>query len=39
MGVTTQQEVEQLYQQLLVELQAEDFGGVGFYLTVEGKKP
>jgi SAM-dependent methyltransferase len=39
MGVTTQQEVEQLYRQLLVQLQTEDFGGVGFYLTVEGKKP
>lgn len=39
MGVTTKQEVEQLYRQLVDELQVEDFGGVGFYLTVEGKKP
>jgi SAM-dependent methyltransferase len=39
MGVTTQQEVEQLYRQLLVELLDEDFGGVGFYLTVWGRKP
>jgi len=39
MGLTTQEEVEQTYQQMLAELQAEDFGGVGFYLTVWGRKP
>ncbi len=38
-GVTTQEEVEQLYQQMQVEMQSDDFCAVGFYLTVCGKKP
>ena len=38
-GVTTQEEVSQAYQQLLAEMQAEDFSAVGFYLVVWGKKP
>lgn len=38
-GVTTQEEVEQLYQQMQVEMQSDDFCAVGFYLTVWGKKP
>ncbi len=37
-GVTTQQEVEQLYQQMLTEIQSDDFGAVAFSLTVLGKK-
>jgi ubiquinone/menaquinone biosynthesis C-methylase UbiE len=37
-GVTTQEEVEHLYQQMQVEMQS-DFRAVGFYLTVWGKKP
>ncbi len=38
-GVTTQEEVEQVYQQMLSELQAEDFLAVAFWLTVWGNKP
>ena len=38
-GVTTQEEVEQLYQQMQGEMHADDFSAVGFYLTVWGKKP
>ncbi len=37
-GVTTQQEVEQVYQQMLSEIQSDDFGAVAFSLTVLGKK-
>ena len=38
-GVTTQEEGTQVYQQMLAEMQAEDFSAVGFYLVVWGKKP
>jgi hypothetical protein len=38
-GVTTQGEVEQVYQQMLSELQSEDFLAVAFWLTVWGTKP
>ena len=38
-GVTTQEEVEHLYQQMQGEMHSDDFGAVGFYLTVWGKKP
>lgn len=38
-GVTTQEEVEQVYQQMLSELQSEDFLAVAFWLTVWGTKP
>ena len=38
-GVTTQEEIEQLYQQMQGEIHSDDFGAVGFYLTVWGKKP
>ncbi|MGI9059693.1 MAG: class I SAM-dependent methyltransferase [Ktedonobacteraceae bacterium] len=38
-GVTTPEEVEQVYQQMLSELQAEDFLAVAFWLTVWGNKP
>ncbi len=37
-GVTTQEEVEQVYQQMLSEVQAEDFLAVAFWLTVWGNK-
>src|SRR6266487_4085960 len=37
-GVITQQEVEQVYQQMLSEIQSDDFGAVAFSLTVLGKK-
>jgi ubiquinone/menaquinone biosynthesis C-methylase UbiE len=37
-GVTTQQEVEQIYQQMLSEVQSDDFVAVAFSLTVLGKK-
>jgi ubiquinone/menaquinone biosynthesis C-methylase UbiE len=38
-GATTQEEVEQVYQQMLAEMQASDFCGVAFYLSVCGVKP
>ena len=39
MEVTTQEEVDQLYQQVLRELQEEWFCGIQFFLTAWGKKP
>lgn len=39
MGVTTQEEVDQVYQQMLAEMRSDSFCAVGFYLTVWGKKP
>ncbi|GAC1345735.1 MAG: hypothetical protein NVSMB27_08290 [Ktedonobacteraceae bacterium] len=39
MGVTTQEEIDLLYQQEQEEMQSEDFCGIMFYLTVWGKKP
>jgi ubiquinone/menaquinone biosynthesis C-methylase UbiE len=38
-GAATQEEASQLYQQVLADMQAEDFSAVGFYLVVWGKKP
>ncbi len=38
-GVTTQEEFEQLYQQMQVEMHSDTFGAVGFYLTAWGTKP
>jgi ubiquinone/menaquinone biosynthesis C-methylase UbiE len=38
MGVTTQQEVEQLYQQCLQEVYADEFRGIWYYLRVWGRK-
>lgn len=37
-GVTTQEEAEHLYQQMLEELQSPDFCGIWYYLSVWGKK-
>ncbi len=39
MSMTTQPEMEQLRQQMLSDMQAEGFRGVGFYRTVWGNKP
>ncbi|MBV9229389.1 MAG: methyltransferase domain-containing protein [Chloroflexi bacterium] len=39
MQVATQEELTSLYAQMEVELQAEDFCGVDYYLTVWGRKP
>jgi hypothetical protein len=38
-GVTTQEEVEQTYQQMLSEMQSDDFCAGAFSLTVWGTKP
>jgi ubiquinone/menaquinone biosynthesis C-methylase UbiE len=38
-GVADQERIEQVYQQMLLELQQEDFGGLDYYLTVWGKIP
>ncbi|HET9921198.1 MAG TPA: class I SAM-dependent methyltransferase [Ktedonobacteraceae bacterium] len=37
--VTTKEEVEQLYQQALMEMQSEDFTGIFFFLSAWGNKP
>jgi hypothetical protein len=37
-GVTTREEVEQLYQHMQAEQQSEDFSAVGYYLTAWGRK-
>jgi hypothetical protein len=39
MGVTTQEELDQLYQQCLDEVYADNFRGVWYYLRVWGTKP
>ncbi len=39
MGVTTQEEVEGLYQRMLEEMQLPDFCAIWFYLSVWGEKP
>lgn len=38
-GVATVQEVEQLAEQMLIEMKAEDFCGMWSYITVLGQKP
>lgn len=38
-GVTTQEEVDQLYEQMLLEMQSPDFCGLAYLLTVWGKRP
>jgi ubiquinone/menaquinone biosynthesis C-methylase UbiE len=38
-GMGTQEELEALYQQVLKEMQSEDFCAVVFYLSVYGEKP
>ena len=37
--MTTEEEFEELYQQALAELMLDSFCGVGYMLTVWGKKP
>lgn len=39
MGVATQQEVEHLHRQLTVEMLADDFCGIMYFLTAWGEKP
>jgi ubiquinone/menaquinone biosynthesis C-methylase UbiE len=38
-AVTTQEDIEQVYQQMQAEIQSDGFCAVGFYLTVCGNKP
>jgi hypothetical protein len=38
-GVTTQEEVNQVYHQALEEMRSEDYTGVIFFLTAWGTKP
>src|SRR5436190_14519753 len=38
-GVTTQEEVDLLYEQMLVEMRSDDFCGLAYLLTVWGKRP
>jgi ubiquinone/menaquinone biosynthesis C-methylase UbiE len=38
-GVTTQQEVDQVYEQMLLEMMSDDFCAVHYLLTVWGEKP
>lgn len=39
MGVATLEEAEQLYQQVILDILAEDFCGIMYLLTVWGHKP
>ncbi|MBV9707320.1 MAG: hypothetical protein JO125_07920, partial [Chloroflexi bacterium] len=39
MGVTTPQEFDQLYQQVLIEMLSEDFCGMWLLLSAWGQKP
>ena len=38
-GVTTEEEAEHLYQQMLIEMHADDFCGMWHYMTMWGVKP
>jgi ubiquinone/menaquinone biosynthesis C-methylase UbiE len=38
-GVTTQEEADHFYQQMLIEMQAADFCGMWHYMTIWGTKP
>jgi ubiquinone/menaquinone biosynthesis C-methylase UbiE len=38
-GVTTQEEFEQLYQQMLIEMHSDDFFGMWHYMTFIGTRP
>jgi ubiquinone/menaquinone biosynthesis C-methylase UbiE len=38
-GMATQEEADQLYNQIIIELMAEDFGHMWHYQTVQGVKP
>lgn len=38
-GMATREEADQMYQQIIVELMAEDFGHMWHYQTVQGVKP
>jgi hypothetical protein len=38
-GVTTQEQVDQLYEQMLLEMRSPDFCGLAYLLTVWGKRP
>ncbi len=39
MGVATQEEIDQSYQQMLLEMRSDDFCGLWYYLTAWGEKP
>ena len=39
LGLTTEEEFEPLYNQMLAEMLAEDFSGYWMYVTVRGEKP
>jgi SAM-dependent methyltransferase len=39
MGVTTQEEVEEAYEQMLIEMKQEDFRAIMYLLTAWGQKP
>ena len=38
-GIATQEEAEGRYQQMLIELHAEDFCSMGYIVSVQGTKP
>jgi hypothetical protein len=38
-GVATQEELDTLYEQMLAEMLADNFRGLGYGLSVWGKKP
>ncbi|QBD83087.1 class I SAM-dependent methyltransferase [Ktedonosporobacter rubrisoli] len=38
-GVATQEEIERIYQQMLIEMRADDYCGMWHYMTFWGKKP
>ena len=39
MGVVSQEEADQKYQQMLIEMMMKDFYALWYYLTVWGRKP
>jgi ubiquinone/menaquinone biosynthesis C-methylase UbiE len=39
MGIATQEELDEKYQQMLIEMMQKDFYGLWYYLTVWGQKP
>jgi hypothetical protein len=39
MGLATEEELDQLYQQALAEMMSDDFSALWYFVTVTGEKP
>jgi len=39
LGITTSTEIENIYQQMIEDLESEDFCGIWYFASVYGQKP